>query len=58
MNIVRDVRLKGYIQGVDFDFEYRPPKFDDMGITAVYNRCVIFRFYKEELASWFALLYQ
>lgn len=58
MDIVRDVRLRGYVQGQDFDFEYRPPKFDNFSGDAVYNRCVIFRFYKEELATWFSLMHQ
>ena len=42
VDIVKDVRLKGYVQGVDFDFEYHPPKFDNFSGDAVYNRCVIF----------------
>ena len=58
MDIVSDVRLRGYVQGQDFDFEYRPPKFDNFSGDAVYNRCVIFRFYKEELATWFSLMHQ
>lgn len=57
MDIVRDVRLKGYIQGVDFDFTYHPPKFDNFSGDAVYNRYVVFTFYKEELATWFSLIY-
>ena len=58
LDIVKDARLKGYVQGVDFDFEYHPPKFDNFSGDAVYNRCVIFTFYKEELATWFTLMYQ
>lgn len=57
MDIVKDVRLKGYVQGRDFDFEYRPPKYDNFSYEPVYNRCVIFRFYSEELATWFSLVY-
>lgn len=57
MDIVRDVRLRGYVQGVDFDFTYHPPKFDNFSGDAVYNRCVVFTFYKEELATWFSLIY-
>lgn len=58
LDIVKDARLKGYVQGVDFDFTYHPPKFDNFSGDAVYNRCVIFKFYKEELATWFSLKYQ
>jgi hypothetical protein len=58
LDIVKDARLKGYIQGVDFDFTYHPPKYDNFSSEAVYNRCVVFKFYKEELATWFSLIYQ
>lgn len=58
IDIIRDVRLKGYVQGVDFDFEYHPPKFDNFSGDAVYNKCAIFKFYKEELATWFELAYR
>lgn len=57
MDVVRDLRQKGYSQGTDFDFEYRPPKFDNFSGDAVYNRCVVFKFYKEEIATWFSLTY-
>lgn len=58
MDIVRDLRKQGYVQGKDFDFEYHKPKYDDWSGDAVYNRYTIFIFYKEELATWFALRYQ
>lgn len=58
LDIVQDARLKGYVQGVDFDFTYHPPKYDEMNALPVYNRCVVFKFYKEELATWFSLMYQ
>ncbi len=58
MDIVRQLRDKGYVQGVDFDFAYHPPKFDNFSSEAVYNRRVVFTFYKEEIATWFTLLYQ
>ena len=57
LEIVRELKQKGYVQGVDFDFAYHPPKFDDFSGDAVYNRYVIFTFYKEELATWFSLIY-
>ena len=58
VDLVKDVRLKGYVQGVDFDFEYHPPKFDNFSGEGVYNKCVIFKFYKDELATWFELAYR
>ena len=57
IDIVRELKQNGHILGVDFDFEYRPPKFDDFSGDAVYNRCVIFTFYKEEIATWFNLIH-
>ena len=57
LEIVRELKQKGYVQGVDFDFAYHPPKFDDFSGDAVYNRYVLFTFYKEELATWFSLMY-
>lgn len=56
--IVRSLRERGYVQGVDFDFSYNPPKFDNFSHEPVYNRCVIFTFYKEEIATWFSLIHQ
>jgi hypothetical protein len=58
LDIVRELRSQGYVQGIDFDFEYHKPKYDDWSGDAVYNRHTIFKFYKEELATWFALRYQ
>ena len=58
VEIVHDLRLKGYVLDVDFEFEYHPPKFDNLSGHPVYNRHVIFKFYKEELATWFSLMYQ
>jgi hypothetical protein len=58
LDIVRELRKQGYVQGIDFDFEYHKPRFDDLSHDPVYNRHTIFKFYKEELATWFALRYQ
>lgn len=57
LELVRQVKKKGYIQGVDFDFSYNPPKFDNFSGESVYERTAIFTFYKEELATWFSLTY-
>lgn len=58
MDIVTELRSKGYVQGVDFDFEYHKPKYNDWSGDAVYNRYTLFRFYKDELATWFRLVYE
>jgi len=57
MDIVREIRKSGYVQGIDYDFEYHKPKYSETTYEAVYNRYTIFIFYKEELATWFSLRY-
>jgi len=57
IELVRELRNNGYVQGKDFDFEYRPPKYDDWAMDAEYNRTTIFMFHTEELATWFSLRY-
>ena len=60
MEIVRDLRKKGYLQSIHFDFEYHKPVFNDWHGETAYNRHTIFTFYKESesLATWFTLKYQ
>lgn len=59
MEVVRELRSKGYKQGIDFDFEYHKPENNDWMAGEEYNeRYTIFKFYKESLATWFALKYQ
>lgn len=57
MEIVRELRNSGYMQGIHFDFEYHPPKYNDWAMDAEYNRYTVFKFYKDELATWFNLRY-
>ncbi len=57
MDIVRQLRQQGYVQGTDFDWEYHKPEYNDWSGDAVYNRYTMFTFYKEELATWFSLRY-
>lgn len=57
MEVVRVLRSKGYVQGVHFDFEYHKPKYDDISYELEYDRHTVFRFYKDELATWFSLTY-
>ena len=58
MDIVKEIRKMGYVQGIDFDFEYNKPVYDYLNPENDYNRYTIFRFYKDEIATWFALRYQ
>ena len=57
MDVVRELRSKKYIQGVDFDFSYHRPKYSDTTYELVYNRHTVFTFYNEILATWFSLTY-
>lgn len=56
--IVKELRSKGYVQGVDFDFAYHKPTWDEFSYEGVNNRYTLFIFYKDELATWFELLYK
>jgi hypothetical protein len=57
LDVVKELRNRGYVQGTDFDFEYFTPKHDDTTYQLVYNRHTVFTFYKESLATWFSLTY-
>jgi hypothetical protein len=57
MDIVKEIRNLGNVQGIDFDFEYHKPEILVDSYDGVYNRYTIFKFYKEELATWFSLRY-
>ena len=57
-SIVNDLKSRGHQLHVDFDFAYHPPKFDNFSGEAVYNKRVVFKFHKEELATWFELVYK
>jgi len=57
LEVVSALKEQGYVMGVDFDWEYHKPKRDDTTYQLVYNRHTVFRFYKDELATWFSLRY-
>jgi hypothetical protein len=56
LDLVYKLKAKGYVQGVDFDFAFYQSKWDDM--LGEIPKQTQFTFYKEELATWFSLLYQ
>lgn len=56
LHLVHELKAKGYVQGVDFDFAFYQSKWDDM--LGEIPKQTQFTFYKEELATWFSLLYQ
>lgn len=57
MDVVKELRAKGYVQGTDFDFEYYKPKHDYISGHLEYNRHTVFSFHNESLATWFSLSY-
>jgi hypothetical protein len=57
METVSELRDKGYVQGIDFDFTYYP-SINDRFTGPTKPCCTIFTFYKESLATWFTLRYQ
>jgi hypothetical protein len=57
IDVAKELQTKGYVMGMDFEWEYHKPKYDDTTYEAVHNRFTIFRFYKDEIATWFTLKY-
>lgn len=58
MEIVRELRKMGWVQGKDFDFAYRPPKYEsDYTFEEVYPKHTVFTFHTEKYASLFLLKY-
>lgn len=54
MEIVREMRQQGLVQGKDFDFAYCPPEEDWMnGIREA--RYTKFTFYEEKWGTWFTI---
>jgi hypothetical protein len=58
IEIVRELRFRGYVQGTDFDFKFVPIQIDPESYQTINKKHTMFIFYREELASWFTLLYQ
>ncbi len=55
MEIVREMREHGYIQGMDFDFNYHPPAYNNDSWTPFTPKYTVFTFYTDKLATMFAL---
>jgi hypothetical protein len=53
MDIVREMRFSGWVQGTDFDFAYHQSRWDDM--IGEIPKCAIFTFYTDKHATFFAL---
>lgn len=57
IDIVQELRDRGYVQGKDFDFAYKPAVYNNDGYEQVSPKHTEFKFYTEQLATWFALKY-
>lgn len=57
MDIVRELRAQGLVQGKDFDFAYHQARYDENSYDAVENKHAIFKFYTEKYATLFTLKY-
>ena len=55
LEIVRELREFGLVQGTDFDFALHQSKWDNM--IGEIPKNTIFTFYTEKWATWFALKY-
>jgi hypothetical protein len=53
MEIVRELRSQGLVQGKDFDFAYNQSKWDEM--IGEIPRHTLFTFYNDKQATMFAL---
>lgn len=55
MIVINHLRNNGFQQGIDFDFEYHPRKYNNDGWESVSPRHIIFHFYNDSNATYFAL---
>lgn len=57
IEIVRELRAHGMVQGTDFDFRYNQSKWDNYDNEAVAPEHTVFKFYNEKYATFFILKY-
>lgn len=57
MDIVKELREQGYVQGRDFDFSYHASQFSAFDHSLPTRRYTVFRFYVEKYAILFTLKY-
>jgi hypothetical protein len=55
LSLVQELRTRGWRQGQDFDFAYQQRGWDNM--TGEIPPETVFTFYREEIATLFALTY-
>lgn len=57
MDIVRELRQQGLVQGRDFDFEYHQAYWDYSNLDEAKGKHTVFTFYIEKYATLFTLKY-
>ena len=57
MDIVRELRKQGLVQGKDFDFAFHQAEYDLFSHEPPTPRYTVFTFYNDKHASFFALKY-
>jgi hypothetical protein len=55
VDIVREMRENGMVQGKDFDFRYNQAKYKDWSGDTADPEHTVFTFYTEACATWFVL---
>jgi hypothetical protein len=53
IDIVRELRAQGLVQGKDFDFSYNPETWDNFTMSE--EKHTVFTFYDERWGTWFTL---
>jgi hypothetical protein len=57
MEIVRELRARGLVQGTDFDFRYNQTKYNSIDHETIAPEHTVFIFYDEKYATYFILTY-
>lgn len=57
LEIVAELKASGLVIHQDFDFAYHPPSWDDFTYDETHRQHVVFKFYAERHATFFAIKY-
>ena len=57
IDIVKELRLQGLMQGEHFDFSFHQTEYDPITGHLIEDRYTLFTFYAEKYATLFALKY-
>jgi hypothetical protein len=57
IEIIRDIREQGLVQGKDFDFAYHQTTWDKVNYQMIEPEHTVFKFHNDKWATWFSLKY-